>query len=352
MTSESETFASLAIGAFKSKYVPKLQRDNITNYEDDLRKLLSRSNDENLLFNDLEYENKIKDFPDCQRIYELQFYEPTNKSELVSLNLEIKFKNYNEDILIYMDKIQFVIEIGGNIILKTSLENVIMLSKYLGINITYENDITIIPIPFKQLFFCENFPLYKLKYMTMNIKIYNNSQYINCLSFNYQTKKLFNPDEFSFLPKRIIFFQGQQSKYKSHIKLNFNLVCKVIMFSIEYNNERFVQPPQINQIKLYLNNLKPIIYDFNDNEILEYNIFGKKYYAISLCKELVYKKDIKKLFKDEENIPTGINFSRLDDVDMSIICNDDITGCLINLATISINEINFSNGMAGLKFAY
>ncbi|AGC01694.1 hypothetical protein H012_gp771 [Acanthamoeba polyphaga moumouvirus] len=352
MLSDSETIAQMSNGVYKHKYVPKSQRDNITNYEEDLRKFLLKNSNEDLL-NDMEYETNIIDFPYCQKVYELIFSDPENKSELVSMNLEIKFKNYNEDFLDRTNEIQFEIEIGKYIILRTNLENIIMLSKYLGMDITYENDVTIIPIPLKQLFFCKNFPLYKLKYMTTIIKIYNNSDYINHLTFNYQTKNLFNPNKFSYLPKRIIFFQSQQKKYKSRMKLNFKLVCKVIMFTIEYDNEKFLNPPQVNQIKLYLNNNRPIIYHLDSEEILEYNIFGKKYYAISLCKELVHKKDIKKIFRDEENIPTGINFSRIENKKISVICDDyDISGCFINFAVISINELNFSNGMTGLKFVF
>lgn len=350
----SEFIAQMAvIDHFKSKYVPKSKRDDITNYEDDLRKFLEKnSENEDALFNDMEYKSNKIDLDHYQKIYELELLDPKNKSEIVSMNLEIGLENYNENFGENTNKITFSIEIGGNIILHTNLENIIMLSKYLNMDIIYENDKIIIPIPLKQLFFCNNFPFYKLKYSSMCIKVYNNNGYINRLELNYQTKILTNPNKLSFLPKRIVVFQAQQDEYKSLIRLNFNGLCKVIMFNIEYDKEKIIDP-QINQIKLYLNKNKPIVYDLDDGEILEYHIFGKEYYAISLCKQLVYKKDIKKIFKDEEDIPTGINFSRLDDVEIEIICDDaDIYGSIIKFATISVNELNFMEGMASLKYTY
>uniref|UniRef100_A0A6G6AC18 Uncharacterized protein n=1 Tax=Borely moumouvirus TaxID=2712067 RepID=A0A6G6AC18_9VIRU len=350
----SEFIAQIAVtDNFKSKYVPKSRRNDIINYEDDLRKFLENySENEESLFNDMEYKSNKIDLDYYQKIYALELYDPENKSEIVSMNLEIGLENYNENFGENSNKIAFSIEIGGSIIFHTNLENIIMLSKYLGMDTIYENDKIIIPIPLKQLFFCKNFPFYKLKYSSMCIKIYNDNGYINRLGFGYQTKTLTNPNKLSFLPKRIVVFQVQQDEYKPLIRLNFNGLCKVIMFNIEYDREKLIDP-QINQIKLYLNNHRPIVYDLDDGEILEYHIFGKKYYAISLCKQLVYKKDIKKIFKDEEDILTGINFSRLDDVDIEIICDDaDIYGSIIKFATISVNELNFMEGMAGLKYTY
>ncbi|ANB51156.1 hypothetical protein [Powai lake megavirus] len=200
---------------------------------------------------------------------------PYDKVEIMNMYVKIYPNNPDYDFYDILDNctINNFIEIktGGNTILSMSLQQIILLAKYLSLNVSYEDNSINIPIPFKQFFFSKNFPIYKMEYMHLQILIKIND--ISHTQLVYNTKKPKSIKMYEFYVNNIIHLHMQESHTKK-FTLRTRLIGKVILFKIS-NSE--IISPVVDEIKLYLNNFNPIVYDRQKNEILEYYVYGAKY---------------------------------------------------------------------------
>ncbi|ANB50329.1 hypothetical protein [Powai lake megavirus] len=341
----SESVAMVAINDHNpSRYKPKIKRNDLMNYENDLRKSLNQPEllDINTESTEIQLEPTITN---DQFVFDINY----DKVEIIDMYIKIYPNNPDCDFNDILNNCNthnfFEIKAGGNTILLMSLRQIILLAKYLSLNVSYEDNSINIPIPFKQIFFSKNFPLYKTELMNLQILIrlhdISNTQLI------YNVKKPKSMKIYEFYINNIIHFSVQESCARK-IKLNIRLVGKMILFKI-FSSE--ITPPVVNEVKLYLNNFDPIIYDRQKDEILEYYVYGTKYYGISLCENLLHKKDIKNIFREDEKYVSGINFSRINDIELEICGSEDLNECRFEITTIIVNRLHFMSGMIGLKYA-
>ncbi|AVG45941.1 hypothetical protein [Acanthamoeba polyphaga mimivirus] len=342
----SESVAMVAINDHNpSKYRPKTRRNDLVDYENDLRKSLNQS--EVLDINTESIEMRLEPtLGNDQFIFDI----PYDKVEIMDMYVKIYPNNPDYDFYDILDNctINNFIEIktGGSIILSMSLQQIILLAKYLSLDVSYEDNSINIPIPFKQFFFSKNFPLYKMEHMHLQISIKMND--ISHTQLIYNTKKPKSIKMYEFYVNNIIHLHIQESCTKK-FTLHARLIGKVILFKI---SSLEIISPVIDEIKLYLNNFNPIVYDRQRDEILEYYVYGTKYYGISLCENLLCKKDIKKIFRENEKCVNGINFSRIDDVEIEICGSEDLNVCRFEIVTILVNRLHFASGMVGLKYGF
>lgn len=345
MLNKSETIAMVAISDNNpSKYKPKIKRNDLVNYENDLRKSLNQT--ELLDINTETIEMKIESTVINNKFI---FYIPYDKVEIIDMYIKIYPNNPGCDFYDILDNCIinnfFEIKVGGGIILSMSLQQIILLSKYLSLDVSYEDNSINIPIPFKQFFFSKYFPLYKMEYMNLQILIRLND--ISNAQLIYNVKKPKSMKIYELYVNNIIHFNIQESCARK-FKLNTRLIGKMILFKI-FDSK--IISPVVDKVKLYLNNFSPIIYDSQKNEILEYYVYGTRYYAISLCENLLYKKDIKKILREDEKYISGINFSRINDVEIEICGSENLNECRFEIITIVVNRLQFMSGMIGLKYS-
>nr|URM62438.1 hypothetical protein [Mimivirus sp.] len=153
----SESVAMVAINDHNpSKYRPKTRRNDLVDYENDLRKSLNQS--EVLDINTESIEMRLEPtLGNDQFIFDI----PYDKVEITDMRVKIYPNNPDYDFYDILDNctINNFIEIktGGSIILSMSLQQIILLAKYLSLDVSYEDNSINIPIPFKQFFLVKIF---------------------------------------------------------------------------------------------------------------------------------------------------------------------------------------------------
>ena len=122
-------------------------------------------------------------------------------------------------------------------------------------------------------------------------------------------------------------------------------VAKLIIIKIKSNEQDFLN---IHKINLYLNFCSPITYNIYDNEIIEINNFGNKFFVIALSPSFKNSKNLCDNLKFGNLDKYGINFTRINDVSLEILdVKDEVE---FELCTLHANVVQIMDGMIGTKY--
>lgn len=171
----------------------------------------------------------------------------------------------------------------------------------------------------------------KVKYR----KVLNSSYYRNQINKNYQIP-IFG---LSILPN----LEFHNNKLQ---KLPFNHVTKFIIIKILSEEQDLLN---IHNINLYLCNGDPIKYNMFNDEIIEINNFGNKYFIIALSPSFKNASNLCQNLQNGNLDKYGINLSRIDQVDLEILdINENIK---VDLCSLHTNIARSMSGMIGLAYA-
>ncbi|BCS83370.1 hypothetical protein QLL95_gp0753 [Cotonvirus japonicus] len=345
--SQSEIHAKIATtNNHPSEFTFKTDRDMIKTYDLDLRQELEIK--ESLKFDDFSEYTEINLISQCSDKNYTMGISFTN-CEIYKITLKIHTKIIDEDVLEKIRDLNFTIEIGGCIIFRSTLDKIILFAKYLEMEVTQYGDYIYVPVPLTYFFFMKKIPLQKFKYHMFKILLEKHNFIENVESVCHIRKNDNYNDSYNIVIKNILDIREIYIKtYKTYIPFKINLIAKMILIELKHDD---VIDPTINRIELHINcQNDPIVYEMDFDEIIVYNILGKKYYGISLCRELLYKKDIKRLFTDDIKCVSGINFSRIETAGISILGSDNLYKCQFILHFFLINKLIIQNDMLSLKY--
>ena len=353
----SEDLAFVAKGAMKSEY--KFKENWHNHYiENELKNDFNKNSSIKYKSEDINKgKKKVKGIYN-EKEFKYVFQIPQEKIKIFNFYLKIKLLNFNQNINEIINLESFIeIIANGNTVSKNKLEAEILLAKIKGKKIICNDKYIILPLILTDLFCKKKFPIYLLKYSPFNINLCGKKLVTDItLIYNYIYKEKYNIDSQKNLLWNILITNQKFYNYLGSFKINESGPTKMLFFNINLPGilkEENLINPEIYEIRLFLNNLKPIIYNELQGDILKLKLFNKTYFGISLSPNYIYKSDIKKIFDEDlisEKSNYGINFSRIVDTRVEFDSNCPLNEALISTIKIGTNSITFSNGIVFIKY--
>ena len=109
--------------------------------------------------------------------------------------------------------------------------------------------------------------------------------------------------------------------------------------------------PLINKVSLHINNSE--LLEFENEDLLDFEIFGIKIYMLPLCKEFSDFENINETFKNPLKLlsSSGINFSCIDEAYFEIDLENKSDMYEINYIGVNFNSIMIGYGLCNLRYA-
>ena len=343
------------------------------------------------LNDDLNYDykrvDKIKGYYHItnKNIYNTFTFKNNSKKQISDMYIKVFYNDYGDDILSKIMDFHIVTTFGNNIFSSMDISINLFFSSLMGKEIIEKEDGILFPVIILNFFNKERFPLNKLVYHDVKITILNGISNKMELYYEYEYADI-NMDISvmwdSIISKcRKLTLDGTHCK-KSSIYLNMKLVVKFIFFEF-YSKIELFGTPILNEVKLYLDDLPPIIFRSELDEIMRFDIHGKTLYGISLSPEYRTQEDLKyimnqktceleqthelKKYLDQKyriSVQTekdfikddiffqqnGINFSKVDRQFITFNIDCDCNDMDIKITYLNANRIIMTSGMVGFKY--
>ena len=278
--------------------------------------------------------------------------------------LEFYFNEYENN---YHDLLTTNIKfsIGGNNINGTmiKMEYNILLCELMGKKMVIENNtVKINSCHFEQLknnfqknnkiYQCNGFPLFVAMFHNLSIDIFSNIPNIGMIikhrkinNQNYIEEMQGKDYEFPIIGIREINDINIINSISQNLCIN--LIGKFMIIKLKCEDDSLIN---LHQINLFLNKLSPIEYNIYLDEIKELNMFENRYFIISMSPLFKNIKDLSNNLKNGNIGKYGINFSRMDNINIEI--NDIKDNIKIDICFFYLNIVTLKSGMIGGKFFY
>lgn len=325
---------------------------------------------ENILTNDDYDLDQIQDEIIDTQLISVKLDKVVNKLRITTINNLISdtkiifiFKNFNMTTNQKMDILntQINVSIGGSEITCFTLVENIVLAHLINKNLVDEGDKLIIPLILFNEYAHGRFPAWLLCFHELNINITNYLDPETEVYFEYHQHILSSKFTNNLLPLTVIVPQyypitaSVKNKNYVSIECRFNLLVKCILIrfipnDLDDNSMSLINPetPIIDRIELIADNKDPLV--FTNNELLQVDFMGIKIYVVPLTPELKNWETTSEYLTSSKYSGNGVNFSRIDRVDMDIYLEQEFTGdCVVEAYYHNIQK--FMSGMSGLAFS-
>lgn len=357
---DSELLATIATGSinayFQKNYTgPDKYREDY--FKDELESLENISDDDLM-----EYEqHRIVNPPQISKLFRWNFSLKDSMIWDIWIEIEILDHNYSISDLLHM--IDFVIGLNGEEIHIPIVVNCFM-AQLMNRKIVETDTGIMIPIELPTILRMKKIPIHRSNtyigmYLFCSYSVGEQILYFkSCESkpalFPENCLSLTDKGHISWC-KRFHIFEGYQLHPSAKNKnISFIGFAHFLIFDTNYLLQSIEkEEAMLEEIHLSLNGMSPIVYKSMFDEIITFTIYGKKFYAISLCPEFKNLNNIKCNLQNNKFLReiTGINFNRIHQTEINLIF-DTITlvsnDCIIY--QISSNILQKINDLMGVVY--
>ena len=295
----------------------------------------------------------------------LSFRIPDNCHVINNIMLQIdvtdvtnKIDLSDEDKLLLCNNSTVTLSIGGQSVNKRTIMMSLFTELFGGKNVISDNGIMQIPIynfaNMKLLPYLNGLPICNLQWhktiINIELGLLLPCKLVVCgyeLKHDIITKLSKNRFELILLQNQEILYNVIPNK---SITLRFDMVIKALFIQFIQNSESIY--PEIETITLTTSaGGRSSTLNYGMDEIHDITIYGNRIYIVPLCENFATIPKIRNSIKTGMNAD-GIDFNRLEDVNLDIKYANDVTFCDYGMlvSCINLNVLRISDNMAGVEY--